>query len=236
MNKVFLGMIMSVAVISSIIGVDAVSPKDVIAAHVTNDNAYRVLQVFDIKSVEKGSQIQSVNAVFTLTESIGDECVLVLNEPHLNKDEISDSFICGATNEVPLKINGVHALQSKLNSGNFNIEIYSDNGLVNILSSDIELDISYIAPSYFAKVDNGIVINIILSNQTFIDSQDGVWVSSDKLVGVGFTYDEVNDVFTAPQPYPSWNLINNIWKSPNPSPGENYIWNESSLSWVDYNG
>jgi hypothetical protein len=37
--------------------------------------------------------------------------------------------------------------------------------------------------------------------------------------GVGFTYDAVNDVFIAPQPYPSWLLDDNFnWQPPSPKP------------------
>jgi hypothetical protein len=56
--------------------------------------------------------------------------------------------------------------------------------------------------------------------------------------GVGFTYDSSNDVFYAPQPYPSWTLDTNIWswKAPLPYPvagddEERYKWNEETTSW-----
>jgi hypothetical protein len=41
--------------------------------------------------------------------------------------------------------------------------------------------------------------------------------------GIGFTYDAVNDVFIAPQPYPSWALDDNFnWQPPSPpyDPGQ----------------
>lgn len=54
--------------------------------------------------------------------------------------------------------------------------------------------------------------------------------------GVGFTYDVVNDVFYAPQPYPSWILDTQTyyWEAPIPMPktGSPYYWDESTLSWV----
>jgi hypothetical protein len=237
MNKVLLGMILSVVIVSSIIGISAApsdKAKDAIATHVTNDNAYRVLQVFDIKSVEKGSQITQANAVFTLADHIGDDCVLILNESHLNKDEISEHFVCAMSNVIPLEIKGVHALQTKLNSEKFAIEIQSENGLVDISSSDIELDISYTSPTYYAQIENGIVTSVIVADQNFVDSLAGQWVLSDNLAGVGYSYDGI--IFTAPQPYPSWNLINNVWTSPIISPGSNYTWDEGTLSWVKFNG
>lgn len=52
--------------------------------------------------------------------------------------------------------------------------------------------------------------------------------------GIGYIYDEVNDVFIGPQPFPSWILDENFdWQSPTPYPndGEFYMWDEDSLSW-----
>jgi hypothetical protein len=53
--------------------------------------------------------------------------------------------------------------------------------------------------------------------------------------GVGFTYDATNDVFIAPQPYPSWALDNNFnWQPPTPRPeGMSWYWDEATLSWVE---
>jgi len=53
--------------------------------------------------------------------------------------------------------------------------------------------------------------------------------------GIGFSYDAVNDVFIAPQPYPSWALDNDFnWKPPIPRPvGMFWYWNESEQAWID---
>jgi hypothetical protein len=55
--------------------------------------------------------------------------------------------------------------------------------------------------------------------------------------GIGYTYDAVNDVFIAPQPYPSWTLDNKFnWQPPTPRPeGMNWYWNEVEQVWVDAN-
>lgn len=55
-----------------------------------------------------------------------------------------------------------------------------------------------------------------------------------QFASVGYFYDEVNDVFIRPQPYPSWSLDNNFdWQPPIPAPdGLNWIWDEESLSWI----
>jgi len=52
--------------------------------------------------------------------------------------------------------------------------------------------------------------------------------------GIGYTYDTDNDVFYAPQPYPSWVLNSSwIWEAPvaYPDDGSVYIWNENKQSW-----
>jgi len=59
--------------------------------------------------------------------------------------------------------------------------------------------------------------------------------------GRDYIYDSVNDVFYPPQPYSSWTIsvdTNWLWTPPVPKPtdGKNYIWDESSLSWVTPSG
>ena len=55
--------------------------------------------------------------------------------------------------------------------------------------------------------------------------------------GIGYTYDAVNDVFVAPQPYPSWSLDNNFdWQPPTLMPTEGrWYWDENNLSWTEVN-
>lgn len=53
---------------------------------------------------------------------------------------------------------------------------------------------------------------------------------------VGYKYDAVNDVFVAPQNFPSWSLNSNFdWVPPIPMPtdGNPYFWDEPTQSWID---
>ena len=54
--------------------------------------------------------------------------------------------------------------------------------------------------------------------------------------GIGFQYDQTNDVFYAPQPYPSWTLDKTtwLWTSPVPYPtdGKLYTWDEPTKTWA----
>jgi hypothetical protein len=56
--------------------------------------------------------------------------------------------------------------------------------------------------------------------------------------GIGFSYDEVADVFIAPQPFPSWTLdSNHDWQAPVPYPTDDlmYNWDEEAQDWVAVN-
>ena len=56
--------------------------------------------------------------------------------------------------------------------------------------------------------------------------------------GIGYSYDEEEDIFIAPQPYPSWTRSGSFWNAPTPKPNDDkfYTWNESTLSWDEVNG
>lgn len=59
-----------------------------------------------------------------------------------------------------------------------------------------------------------------------------------RFAGIGYFYDEIDDVFLEPQPYPSWTLDENYdWQPPTPRPdGMNWTWDEDSLSWIEFVG
>jgi hypothetical protein len=55
--------------------------------------------------------------------------------------------------------------------------------------------------------------------------------------GIGYTYDQDNDVFIAPKPYESWVLDETkwLWKAPVDMPDDDkyYRWDEDTESWVE---
>ena len=114
--------------------------------------------------------------------------------------------------------------------------------------------------SYFAKIENGIVVQVISAEQSFIDTQEGLWKQTSynthngihygpngqpdggvalraNYAGIGFIYDSVNDVFYQPQPYPSWTNSAPTWEwqppVPRPNNGNVYVWNEPTLTWIE---
>jgi len=65
---------------------------------------------------------------------------------------------------------------------------------------------------------------------------DGGLALRANYAGIGDTYDAVNDVFYAPQPYPSWVISAPTWEwqapVPYPTDGQEYVWDEATQSWV----
>jgi hypothetical protein len=111
--------------------------------------------------------------------------------------------------------------------------------------------------SHFAKVLDGKVTQVIVAEKeffdTFVDTSAGTWIQTSyntygnqhpegkplrgNYAGIGYTYDPINDVFYAPQPYPSWILNNTtwLWEAPvaYPIDGKVYKWNESITNWEE---
>ena len=119
---------------------------------------------------------------------------------------------------------------------------------------------------HFAKVLDGKVATVIVAKtnffNTFVDTSPGTWIQTSyntlggvhyvpdgntpspdqskalraNYAGIGYTYDQANDVFYAPQPYPSWTIGAPTWlweaPVPYPSTGGPYTWDEATLSWV----
>ena len=107
--------------------------------------------------------------------------------------------------------------------------------------------------AHFAKIDENNIVTQVLVVDNSVEHRGadflandlglgGTWIQTSynnnfrkQYAGVGFTYDSSNDVFIAPQPYPSWSLDENFdWQPPTPRPEEGFwFWDEDSLSWVE---
>jgi hypothetical protein len=106
--------------------------------------------------------------------------------------------------------------------------------------------------AHFARIENNIVVEVLVVHNDlehrgadFLANDlglGGTWIQTSynnnfkkQYAGIGYTYDLVNDVFIAPQPYPSWSLDNDFnWKSPTPMPTEGkWDWNEEELTWEE---
>jgi len=109
--------------------------------------------------------------------------------------------------------------------------------------------------AHYAKIKDGIVVNVIRADEsffnTFYDDTPGEWIQTSyntecgvhrlggtplrkNFAGVGHTYDRVKDAFYRPQPYPSWTLDEAacIWEPPVQRPASGvYSWNETTKAW-----
>jgi len=110
--------------------------------------------------------------------------------------------------------------------------------------------------AHFAKVNNGIVEQVIVAEpeffDTFVDSSPGQWIQTSynthggvhanggtplrkNYAGIGYNYDATRDAFIPPKPYASWVLNEDtcLWDAPvaMPTDGGRYAWNESTQAW-----
>ena len=114
--------------------------------------------------------------------------------------------------------------------------------------------------SHFAKVEGGIVTEVLVIEQDVIDTglfgDPSLWVQTSyntyggqhpegrplrkNYAGIGFTYDAERDAFIPPQPFVSWTLNEDtcLWDAPTPLPddGKPYRWDEATLAWVEVSG
>ena len=102
--------------------------------------------------------------------------------------------------------------------------------------------------AHFARVINGLVVEVIVAEQDFIDTLEikpwETWVQTSyntrggkhydpetgqvdtkpplrkNYAGIGYKYDKELDAFIPPQPYPSWKLNTDtcLWEAPIPYP------------------
>jgi hypothetical protein len=110
--------------------------------------------------------------------------------------------------------------------------------------------------SHFAKIENGIVINVIVAEQDYIDTLENPssWVQTSyntfggvhslgktplrkNYARIGGTYDADRDAFIEQKPFASWSLNEDtcLWESPVPRPADEkpYYWDEDALNWIE---
>ncbi len=115
--------------------------------------------------------------------------------------------------------------------------------------------------AHFARIEDNIVVDIhvvdnynlhdengIEQEQIGIDYLKSLWgdlrfvqcsyngTIRKRYPGIGYSYDETNDVFIASQPYPSWTLNENFdWVAPVEMPIVDFpqlaVWNEETVNW-----
>lgn len=110
--------------------------------------------------------------------------------------------------------------------------------------------------AHFAKIENGIVVNVIVADHEFINTLPGEWVQTSyntrngqhpegrplrwNYAQIGGQYDPVRDVFLPKKLFDSWLLDEDTltWKPPIPLPSDaseskRYQWDEEIKNWVE---
>lgn len=107
--------------------------------------------------------------------------------------------------------------------------------------------------SHWAKLDeNNIVVAVTVGDNNdpngdegykwLIDNLGGTWVKTSYnasirgvYAGIGYSYNQEEDIFVTPKPYPSWVREGSFWNAPKPMPNDNksYKWDEQSLDWIE---
>jgi hypothetical protein len=113
--------------------------------------------------------------------------------------------------------------------------------------------------SHFARVENGLVTQVIVAEQDFINTglvgEPAQWIQTSyntfagehrlggtplrkNYAGLGYTYNSEIDAFIPPKPFPSWILDENTcqWNPPIAMPTSestsiSYTWNEETQNW-----
>lgn len=86
--------------------------------------------------------------------------------------------------------------------------------------------------AHYAKIENGIVVNVIVAEANVISTFEGTWIQTSyntrggqhpegrplrmNYAGIGYTYDYVRDAFIPPRPGPDWVLDEEtcLWVNP----------------------
>jgi len=108
--------------------------------------------------------------------------------------------------------------------------------------------------AHWAKIEDGVVTQVFVAEQDFVDTQEGTWFQTSynthggqhtlggtplrkNYAGIGYVYDSTRNAFYEPQPYSSWTLNETTcqWVSPvaYPNDDKSYVWNEDTTSWVE---
>lgn len=110
--------------------------------------------------------------------------------------------------------------------------------------------------AHFAQVENGIVQQVIVAEQDYIDTlpDSEKWIQTSyntyggvhsegktplrkNFAGVGSIYDSELDAFYTTSPYPSWSLNTEtcLWEPPVPKPEDTstvWTWDEVNQQWI----
>jgi hypothetical protein len=108
--------------------------------------------------------------------------------------------------------------------------------------------------AHYAFLDNNVVVDVIVGideTELIEGLEPEIWYANFRgqvckrtsynskirgtYAGIGFSYNEEEDIFVTPQPYPSWIRAGSFWNAPieYPNDGNRYSWDEELGDWVE---
>lgn len=205
----------------------------------TLNNTDKIIKELDTSNITDGSEINTIS--LNISTSKTGTCELYLKDENLKSIPISDPFSCYGSNNISLNELGKDAIESKT-IDNDELSFFVKSNKVPIQSNISISQVVYTEPSYFAKIENGIVTTVLVADPEFISQQEGTWIQTTpdssvrgNFAGVGYEYDVYDNVFLPPKPFDSWILNKTSWQYDPPlsypKDGLIYIWNESLHNW-----
>jgi len=114
--------------------------------------------------------------------------------------------------------------------------------------------------AHFAKIIDGLVVQVIVAEQDFIDTLGADWIQTSyntrggihygqdgepdggtalrkNFAGVGHNYDATDDFFYSQPFFASWvlNRTTGVWEAPVPYPADGvHTWDEEAGEWVSF--
>ena len=101
--------------------------------------------------------------------------------------------------------------------------------------------------AHCAEIIEGVVVRVVVISNDYepnvaefaAELFGGTWIQTSynsnfrgTYAGIGYSYNADEDIFIAPQPYPSWHRVGSFWQAPTPMPSDGrYSWNEETLTW-----
>ena len=119
----------------------------------------------------------------------------------------------------------------------------NDNNIVTEVITGVDEDAKDDLPSEFSSWEEfyadfrGQTCKRTSYNTVGNEHNDSGTAYRGNYAGIGYTYDESNDVFYGPKPYSKWTLNETTWtwEAPEdyPDDGKNYIWNDNKGEWEE---
>jgi hypothetical protein len=193
-------------------------PEDIQTDFLTQTNPLAMTSKIFIADIPLGSQIQSTTMIIALAGDVDKKCTLNVIDNLVDEIPLANEFPCNGVSNIDFTFFGNSIIQTQLNMPVKMTVKSSDNLIVE--SFVLSPTVKFTAPTYFAKVENGLVTNVIVADIDFVSTQSGTWVETKEgqranSAGIGFTYDSINDVFIAPKPSPFATLNENYqWVLP----------------------